>query len=169
MREFAPLDNEPSTRTGHLEGRLVATLFFEDSTRTRTSFAIAAARLSGTTVDLSGSSSSVKKGESLIDTARVVESMGVSAMVVRARYAGAAAMIAGAVTCPVINAGDGRHEHPTQGLLDLYTIAEAHGRLKDFDLSGLRTAIVGDVAASRVARSAIAGMNTLGGRVTCVG
>jgi len=169
VREFAPVANEPSTRTGHLDGRVVATLFFEDSTRTRTSFALAATRLSGSTVDLSGSSSSVKKGESLIDTARVVESMGVSAMVVRARQAGAAAMIAAAVKCPVINAGDGRHEHPTQGLLDLYTIASAHGRLKDFDLSGLHTAIVGDVASSRVARSAIAGITTLGGKVTCVG
>jgi aspartate carbamoyltransferase catalytic subunit len=169
LREFAPAANDPATRTGHLAGKLVANLFFEDSTRTRTSFAIAAARLSGAVVDLSGSSSSTKKGESLTDTARVVESMGVSAIVVRARQAGAAAMIAAAVKCPVVNAGDGRHEHPTQGLLDLYTIAEAHGRLADFDLSGLGLAIVGDVANSRVARSAIAGILTLGGRVVCAG
>src|SRR5437868_4188360 len=87
VREFAAFANEPSTRTGHLNGKLVATLFFEDSTRTRTSFAIATQRLSGTIVDLSGSNSSVKKGESLIDTARVVESMGVSAMIVRAKQA----------------------------------------------------------------------------------
>jgi aspartate carbamoyltransferase catalytic subunit len=169
VREFAPGANEPSMRTGHLDGKLVATLFFEDSTRTRTSFAIAAERLSGRVVDLSASSSSVKKGESLIDTARVVESMGVSAMVVRARQAGAAAMVAGAVKCPVVNAGDGRHEHPTQGLLDLYTIAEAHGRLQDFDFSGLSVAIVGDVGGSRVARSAIAGITALGGKAVCVG
>jgi aspartate carbamoyltransferase catalytic subunit len=95
--------------------------------------------------------------------------MGVSAMVVRARQNGAASMIAGAVACPVINAGDGRHEHPTQGLLDAYTIAEAHGRLADFDLSGLTVAIVGDVASSRVARSAIAALTTLGAGVVCVG
>jgi aspartate carbamoyltransferase catalytic subunit len=90
-------------------------------------------------------------------------------MIVRARQNGAAAMIAGAVACPVINAGDGRHEHPTQGLLDLLTIAEAHGRLGGFDLSGLMVAIVGDVASSRVARSAIAGLTALGARVVCVG
>src|ERR1043165_2430291 len=168
-REFASMANDPATRTGHLDGRLVSTMFFEDSTRTRTSFALAAERLSGRVTDLSASASSVKKGESLIDTARVIESMGVSAMVVRARQAGAAAMIAGAVRCPVINAGDGKHEHPTQGLLDLFTIADAHGRLGDFDLSGLTLAIVGDLANSRVARSAIAGVTLLGGRVVCVG
>jgi aspartate carbamoyltransferase catalytic subunit len=78
-------------------------------------------------------------------------------------------MIADAVACPVLNAGDGRHEHPTQGLLDIYTVAEAHGRLSDFDLSGLTVLIVGDVASSRVARSAISGMTTLGARVVCVG
>jgi aspartate carbamoyltransferase catalytic subunit len=95
--------------------------------------------------------------------------MGVSAMVVRARYNGAAAMIAGAVKCPVFNAGDGKHEHPTQALLDIYTIAEAHGRQADFDLSGLTVAIVGDIASSRVARSGIAGLTALGAKVACVG
>ncbi len=152
-----------------LNGRLVANLFFEDSTRTRTSFSIAAKRLGAEVVDLLGGISSVSKGETLIDTARNVEAMGVGALVVRARQSGAAEMIARSVACPVINAGDGRHEHPTQGLLDIYTLAEAHGRLGDFDLRGLRVAIVGDVAASRVARSAIAGLTVLGAEVVCVG
>jgi aspartate carbamoyltransferase catalytic subunit len=168
-RDHQPVANLPETRTGDLSGRTVATMFFEDSTRTKTSFALAARRMSAEVVDLSAGASSVNKGETLIDTARTIEAMGVSAMVVRARQAGAAAMIAGAVACPVINAGDGKHEHPTQGLLDIYTVAEAHGRLSGFDLSGLTVAIVGDVASSRVARSAIAGMTLLGARVVCVG
>src|SRR5204863_2797332 len=113
--------------------------------------------------------SSVNKGESLADTARTLEAMGVSAMVVRAKQSGAAGLIAAAVKCPVINAGDGKHEHPTQGLLDILTIAEAHGRLAEFDLRGLRVAIVGDVASSRVGRSAIAGLTTLGAEVVCIG
>lgn len=156
-------------RGDELRGKLVANLFFEDSTRTRISFSVAAKRLGAGVVDLLGSNSSVNKGETLIDTARNVEAMGVDAMVVRAKQAGAAAMIAGAVASPVLNAGDGRHEHPTQGLLDLFTLAEAHDRLSDFDLSGLSIAIVGDVASSRVGRSLIAGATTLGARVACVG
>jgi aspartate carbamoyltransferase catalytic subunit len=168
-RDLQPRANRPETRTGELAGRSIATMFFEDSTRTRTSFALAAERVSATVVDLSIVTSSVNKGETLVDTARTIESMGMSAMVVRARQNGAARMIADAVTCPVINAGDGRHEHPTQGLLDAYTIAEAHGRLAEFDLSGLTVAIVGDVASSRVARSAIIGLTALGARVVCVG
>jgi aspartate carbamoyltransferase catalytic subunit len=168
-RDLLPVANLPETRTGALTGKTVATMFFEDSTRTKTSFTLAARRLSGDVVDLSTQASSVNKGESLIDTARTVEAMGVSAMVVRARQNGAAAMIAGAVACPVINAGDGKHEHPTQGLLDLLTIAESHRRLDGFDLSGLTVAIVGDVASSRVACSAIAGLTTLGAKAVCVG
>ena len=152
-----------------LAGRIIANLFFEDSTRTRTSFSVAAKRLGAEVVDLLGGNSSVSKGETLIDTARNVEAMGVAALVVRARQSGAASMIARSVACPVLNAGDGRHEHPTQGLLDIYTLAEAHGRLADFDLRGLKVAIVGDVGASRVARSDIAGMVTLGAEVVCVG
>lgn len=169
MRELAPQANAPETRTGALAGKTVATMFFEDSTRTKTSFTLAARRMSAEVVDLPAGASSVNKGETLIDTALTVGAMGVSAMVVRARQAGAAAMVAAAVGCPVLNAGDGKHEHPTQGLLDIYTIAGAHGRLGDFDLSGLTVAIVGDVASSRVARSAIAGLLPLGARVACVG
>ncbi len=168
-RELEPLANLADTRTGDLTGRTVATLFFEDSTRTKTSFTLAARRVSADVIDLPMGSSSVNKGETLIDTAKTVEAMGVSAMVVRAKQNGAAAMIAAAVKCPVFNAGDGKHEHPTQGLLDIYTVAEAHGRLADFDLSGLTVAIVGDVSSSRVARSGIAGMTTLGAKVVCSG
>ncbi len=155
--------------SGELDGRTVATMFFEDSTRTRTSFTLAAQRLGARVIDVSGAATSVNKGETYTDTARVVEAMGVDALVVRAKQAGAADMVAGAVKCAVVSAGDGRHEHPTQGLLDLYTLAQAHGRLDDFDLSGLLVAIVGDVVNSRVARSAIAGLTMLGARVVCVG
>jgi aspartate carbamoyltransferase catalytic subunit len=152
-----------------LAGRIVANLFFEDSTRTRTSFSVAAKRLGAEVVDLMGFASSVNKGETLVDTALNVEAMGVDAIVVRAKQSGAAALIAAATRCPVINGGDGKHEHPTQGLLDAYTLAEAHDRLDGFDLRGLRVLIVGDVASSRVARSAISGMSKLGAKVVCVG
>lgn len=159
-------DGEPERS---LSGRLMANLFFEDSTRTMTSFSVAAKRLGMQTINLRGAASSVSKGETLVDTALNVEAMGVDAMVVRARQSGAAVGIARAVKCAVINAGDGRHEHPTQGLLDAYTLAEAHGRLADFDLAGLTVAIVGDISSSRVARSNIAGLSALGARVVCVG
>jgi aspartate carbamoyltransferase catalytic subunit len=168
-RDYAKVANEPSTNTRELAGRTIATLFFEDSTRTRTSFTLAARRLGADVIDVSGSSTSVNKGESLVDTARTIAAMGVSAMVIRAKPAGAPADIARAVGLPIINAGDGKHEHPTQGLLDILTIAQAHGRATDFDLSGLRIAIVGDIANSRVARSGIAGLTALGARVVCVG
>ncbi len=167
-RDFDRIDpSDPVTR--RFKGRTVATMFFEDSTRTRTSFALAAKRLGADVADLTAIVSSVNKGETLMDTALAIEAMGVDAMVIRARQNGAAAMIAGAVSCPVINAGDGRHEHPTQGLLDIYQFAAAHDRLDDFDLSGLTMVIVGDLGASRVARSGIVGMTALGAKVYCVG
>jgi aspartate carbamoyltransferase catalytic subunit len=172
LRELLTLTRDLDRRRNlarSLRGHIIANLFFEDSTRTRTSFAIAARRLGADLVELVGAGSSVSKGETLIDTARNIEAMGVSALVVRARQGGSAAMIASAVGIPVINAGDGRHEHPTQGLLDTYTLAWAKGRLRNFDLSGLSVAIVGDVVSSRVARSAAAAMTTLGARVVCVG
>jgi aspartate carbamoyltransferase catalytic subunit len=152
-----------------LRGRVIGNLFFEDSTRTRLSFTVAAQRLGAEVIDLLGSTSSVSKGETLIDTARNVEAMGVSAFVVRAKQGGAAALIASRVGVPVLNAGDGKHEHPTQGLLDIYTLAKRFDRTQGFDLRGLRVAIVGDVHASRVARSNIAGMSALGAEVVCVG
>lgn len=156
-------------RRDDLRGKTVATLFFEDSTRTRTSFTIAAQRLGADTVDLSGGVTSVSKGETIVDTALNIEAMGVDAIVIRARQSGAAAMAAARVSCPVVNAGDGRHEHPTQGILDILTIAESHGRLDSFDLSGLTVVVVGDVASSRVARSGIAGLTSLGASVVAVG
>ncbi len=172
LREFLATarDFAHARRTDRpLEGRTVANLFFEDSTRTRNSFSAAAYRLGAQVIDLAGASSSVNKGETLIDTARNVEAMGIAALCVRAKQSGAAAMLAQGAMCPVINAGDGKHEHPTQGLLDAYALAEAKGRLDGLDLSGLKVAIVGDLASSRVARSSIAAMSGLGAKVIAVG
>ncbi|MCK6457318.1 MAG: aspartate carbamoyltransferase catalytic subunit [Phycisphaerae bacterium] len=147
-----------------LRGRVVANLFFEDSTRTRTSFTLAAQRLSADLVDFSSKGSSVSKGENLRDTLRNIEAMGVDVVVIRHPASGAAAMAAQCVRCSVVNAGDGRHEHPTQGLLDIFTIRQAKGRIE-----GLNVAIVGDVANSRVARSNLHGLRKLGASVTFVG
>lgn len=147
-----------------LRGRVVVCLFFEESTRTRVSFELAAQRLSADVIDFSEKTSSTGKGESLIDTARNIEAMGVDFMVLRHPNAGAAHMLARSVNCCVVNAGDGVHQHPTQGLLDLFTIRERKGRIE-----GLSVAIVGDIAHSRVARSDIDGLLKLGARVTLVG
>jgi aspartate carbamoyltransferase catalytic subunit len=147
-----------------LRGKVVVNLFFEDSTRTRMSFALAAQRLSADVLEFSRSSSSVNKGETLIDTGRNIEAMGVDIMVIRHSAAGAPLMLANSVGCSVVNAGDGAHEHPTQGLLDLFTIREIKGRIE-----GLTVAIVGDITHSRVARSNIHALKTLGARVIVVG
>ena len=147
-----------------LAGRVVANLFFEDSTRTRCSFSVAARRLGATVVDLAEGGSSMSKGETLADTARTIEAMGVDALIVRHEASGAPALLARSVRCPVINAGDGRHAHPTQGLLDLLAMQERLG-----DLRGRRIAIVGDIGNSRVARSALHGLVTLGADVVLVG
>lgn len=147
-----------------LRGRVVVNLFFEDSTRTKVSFTLAAQRLSADIVDFSGKSSSVSKGENLRDTLRNVEAMGVDILIIRHEVSGAAALAARCVKCCVINAGDGRHEHPTQGLLDIFTIRQAKGRI-----AGLKVAIVGDVANSRVARSDLHGLKKLGAEVILVG
>ena len=147
-----------------LEGRVVANLFFEDSTRTRVSFEIAADRLGAAVVNLGSSGSSASKGETLVDTARNIDAMGVDAIVVRTSISGGAALVARAVGCAVINAGDGRHEHPTQALLDLLAL-----RLRLGKLDGKRVAIVGDIANSRVARSATHALVALGAHVDIVG
>src|SRR3954466_5079694 len=147
-----------------LRGRVVVNTFFEDSTRTRTSFALAAQRLSADLIDFSEKGSSVSKGETLIDTARNIEAMGVDIIVIRHPAAGAADLLARTVSCSVVNAGDGAHEHPTQGLLDLYTIRERFGKVE-----GLKVAIVGDIANSRVARSNLWGLKKLGAEVILVG
>lgn len=147
-----------------LRGRVVVNLFYEDSTRTKTSFTLAAQRLSADIIDFSEKTSSSSKGESLRDTVRNIEAMGVDIIVVRHPAAGAPHLIARNVKCCVINAGDGRHEHPTQGLLDVYTMRQAKGKI-----AGLKVAIVGDVVNSRVARSNLHGLLKLGAEVTFVG
>jgi aspartate carbamoyltransferase catalytic subunit len=147
-----------------LRGKVVVNAFWEDSTRTRTSFELAAQRLSADVVDFSEKGSSVSKGETLIDTARNIEAMGVDVIVIRHPAAGAAQLLSRTVRCSVVNAGDGAHEHPTQGLLDLYTIRERFGRV-----AGLKVAIVGDIANSRVARSNLWALTKLGAEVLLVG
>jgi aspartate carbamoyltransferase catalytic subunit len=149
-----------------LRGKTVVTLFFEDSTRTRLSFETAAKRLTADTMSFTAASSSVAKGESLLDTVRTIEAMGVDAMVVRHRCAGAPHRIASWIDASVVNAGDGRHEHPTQALLDLLTLRR---RLGTDAFRGLRIGIVGDVRHSRVARSGVKAFATVGADVTVVG
>ena len=148
-------------------GRTVVNLFYEDSTRTRTSFELAAKRLSADVVNFTAKGSSVSKGESLKDTALTLEAMGADAVVIRHSYSGAAHRLAGWVHGSVINAGDGTHEHPTQALLDAFTMRR---RLRGGtgDLAGLRVSVVGDVLHSRVARSNVLLLDTLGADVTLV-
>ena len=147
-----------------LRGKLVVNLFFEDSTRTRNSFTLAANRLSADVIEFTKKSSSVSKGETLLDTARNLEAMGIDIVVIRHGAGGAAMLLSRSINASVINAGDGFCEHPTQGLLDVYTIRKAKGTLK-----GLKIAIVGDIAHSRVARSDMWAMTKLGAEVTFVG
>src|SRR5207302_8722458 len=147
-----------------LRGRVMVNTFFEDSTRTRTSFSLAASRLSADVIDFTEKGSSVSKGETLIDTARNIEAMGVDVLVVRHPAAGAATLLSRTVRCSVVNAGDGAHEHPTQGLLDLYTMREKLGKIE-----GLKVAIVGDIANSRVARSNLWASTKRGAEAILVG
>jgi aspartate carbamoyltransferase catalytic subunit len=147
-----------------LRGKTVVTLFFEPSTRTRTSFEIAGKLMSADVVNLAVSSSSVAKGESFVDTARTIEAMGVDLIIIRHSLAGTPQLLAESVGSHVINAGDGAHEHPTQALLDLFTIKEHKGKI-----AGLKVVIVGDILHSRVAKSNIWGLTKLGAAVTVVG
>src|SRR6187402_549520 len=155
-----------------LRGRTVANLFFEDSTRTRISFEAAAKRLSADVITFSAKGSSVSKGESLKDTAQTIAAMGVDAVVLRHSASGAARVLAdsGWIDAAVINAGDGTHEHPTQGLLDAYSMRKRrHGDAsRGRDLEGLRVTIVGDILHSRVARSNVWLLETLGASVRLV-
>ena len=146
-----------------LRGRTVVNLFFEDSTRTRTSFELAAKRLSADVINFSAKGSSVSKGETLKDTALTLEAMGSDAIVVRHSWSGAPVNLARWVRGSVVNAGDGTHEHPTQALLDAYTMRQRHGRIE-----GLKVTIVGDILHSRVARSNVLLLHTLGADVTLV-
>lgn len=152
-----------------LAGKVVANLFFEDSTRTRVSFSIAAQTLGAKVVDLTSAGSSVAKGEALLDTAWTIEAMGVDAMVVRAGQSGAAELIEEHTECSIINAGDGMHQHPTQALTDALAIGRALGRDDGWDFCGLKVTIVGDVVSSRVARSNVGLLTALGAEVVCVG
>jgi len=147
-----------------LRGKVVALLFFEDSTRTRMSFELAASRLSADTLLFSAKGSSVAKGETTLDTAKNIEAMGVDIFVIRHDQSGAPHMLARRLKASVINAGDGQHEHPTQALLDIFTIRQRLGRVE-----GLKVAIVGDIGHSRVARSNILGLVKLGAQVVVVG
>jgi aspartate carbamoyltransferase catalytic subunit len=147
-----------------LRGKTVVNLFYEASTRTRTSFEIAGKRLSADTINISASTSSVVKGETLIDTARNLEAMNPDLIVIRHSAAGAPHLLAGLLKQSIINAGDGAHEHPTQALLDLMTI-----RAKKGGIAGLKVAIIGDIAHSRVARSNIYGLTKMGALVTVAG
>ncbi len=148
----------------HLAGRTVINLFFENSTRTRTSFELAAKRLGADVINMQVSASSVAKGETLIDTAMTLNAMHIDALVVRHMDSGAAKLLSEKVNCAVLNAGDGAHEHPTQALLDALTIRRRKGHL-----DGLTVAICGDVLHSRVARSNIYLLNTMGASVRVVG
>ncbi|OQY06530.1 MAG: aspartate carbamoyltransferase [Planctomycetales bacterium 4572_13] len=147
-----------------LRGKVVVNMFFEDSTRTRNSFTLAASRLSADVIEFSKKASAVSKGETLIDTARNLEAMGVDIVVIRHGAGGAPKLLSRSINACVVNAGDGFHEHPTQALLDVYTIRRQRG-----SLDGLKIGIVGDIAHSRVARSDIYAMTKLGAKVTLIG
>jgi len=144
-----------------LRGKTVVNLFYEPSTRTRVSFEVAAKRLSADVINISAGESSVRKGETLIDTGRNIEALKADIIVIRHNASGAATMLARQVQVSVVNAGDGWHEHPTQALLDIFTLKEKLGQIQ-----GLNVSIVGDIAHSRVARSNIWGLTKLGARVT---
>jgi aspartate carbamoyltransferase catalytic subunit len=160
------VSSRPIPKVPALRGKNVVSLFFEDSTRTRTSFDTAAKRLSADTMNFAVSSSSVNKGESLRDTIETISAMGVDAFVVRHKSSGAPQMITRWTDASIVNAGDGWHQHPTQALLDSYTIRTELGRRDGFD--GLRIAIVGDIKHSRVARSDVQAFTMLGAEVTLV-
>ena len=161
---FLEINERPIKKVPTLRGKTVINLCLEPSTRTRTSFEIAAKRLSADAVNISGSASSTVKGETLLDTARNLDAMSPDVVVVRHAQAGAAEMLAARLKAGVVNAGDGAHEHPTQALLDCSTIRAHKGRLE-----GLTVAICGDIRHSRVARSNIWAMRTLGAEVRVAG
>jgi len=161
---FKEVLERPIKKVPTLQGKTVVNLFYENSTRTRISFELAEKRLSADSINFSVSTSSVKKGETFKDTIRNIEAMKVDMIVVRHAAAGVPYFLTQISNCNVINAGDGTHEHPTQGLLDIYSIREKIGRL-----NGLRVCIVGDIAHSRVALSNIYGLKTMGAEVSVCG
>ncbi len=161
---FMEISTREIKKVPTLRGKTVVNLFFEPSTRTRTSFEIAAKRLSADTVNISSATSSVVKGETIIDTAKNLEAMNPDIIVVRHNCSGAPRLLAGLVKQSVINAGDGAHEHPTQALLDIMTVRQKKKRVE-----GLKIVLVGDIAHIRVARSNIYGLTKMGARVTVSG
>jgi aspartate carbamoyltransferase catalytic subunit len=161
---FKEISERDIKKVPTLRGKTVVGLFYESSTRTRTSFEIAAKRLSADYINISTATSSTSKGETLLDTARNIAAMRPDALIIRHRAAGAAHYLADRIDCPVINAGDGAHEHPTQALLDLLTIRDHVGRLEN-----LTVAIVGDILHSRVTRSNVHALRALGNTVRLVG
>ena len=163
-RSMKKLLESGTKRTPHLQGKTILCLFYEDSTRTRLSFELASKYMSANQANISSSGSSVSKGETLIDTARTIDVMAADVIVIRHPMSGAPHLVARNVKASVVNAGDGMHEHPTQGLLDMFTIIEKKGRI-----DGLRIAIIGDVLHSRVARSNIWGLQKMGADVCVAG
>ncbi|OHB55095.1 MAG: aspartate carbamoyltransferase [Planctomycetes bacterium GWF2_50_10] len=161
---FREISTRSIKKAPPLRGKVVVNLFFEDSTRTRNSFTLAAERLSADVMQFSTKFSSVSKGETLLDTAKNLEAMGIDIVVIRHSAGGTAKLLSRTLNCAVVNAGDGYGEHPTQGLLDAFTIRQIKGSLE-----GLEVAIVGDIAHSRVARSNIWALTKLGANVTLVG
>ena len=161
---FKEISTRSIKKAPALRGKVVLNLFFEPSTRTKASFSLAAQRLSADLVDIVKEASSAVKGESLVDTGRNLEAMGVDIVIIRHQQAGAPALLARSLGASVVNAGDGTHEHPTQGLLDIFTMREKFG-----DLAGRKIALVGDITHSRVARSNIHGLKKLGAEVGLIG
>ncbi len=161
---FKEVSERPIKKVPALRGKTIVNLFFENSTRTRISFEFAEKRLSADTVNVAATGSSVSKGETLVDTARNLEAMRIDMVVIRHGSSGAARFLGERIRSSVINAGDGKHEHPTQGLLDILTLRDRFGRLE-----GLKVAIVGDILHSRVARSNIWGLTKLGAEVAVCG
>lgn len=162
--QLKPVLFTKSKKTPHLQGKSVVTLFYENSTRTRMSFELASKYMSAASANISASASSVVKGETLIDTGRTLDHMGTDVIVIRHPMSGAPHLLARHVRAAVINAGDGMNEHPTQALLDMFTMREKKGAIK-----GLKVAIIGDVMHSRVARSNIWGLNAMGAHVALAG
>jgi aspartate carbamoyltransferase catalytic subunit len=161
---FAEVGTRPIRKVPTLRGKAIATLFFEDSTRTRLSFETAAKRLSADVLSFSAGASSLKKGESIRDTVETIEAMGMDALVVRHASAGVPVQVSRWVrSCKVVNGGDGWHEHPTQALLDCFTVRQVRG-----EIEGLRILVVGDILHSRVARSQVLAYSALGASVTLV-
>ncbi|MEX0974131.1 MAG: aspartate carbamoyltransferase catalytic subunit [Bacillota bacterium] len=163
-RSLKEILSRPIKKVPTLRGKVVCTLFYEASTRTRTSFELAAKYMSADTVSIAPSGSSVQKGETLSDTARNLEVMGTDIVIMRHPVSGSCHFLAKVLDVPVINAGDGMHEHPTQGLLDIFTILEYKSKIR-----GLKVAILGDVLHSRVARSNIWGLTKMGAEVSLAG